>query len=66
MLNVYEKYPNSNYLFGDDLNLSCIDWVNNVVTYPDVGTKDSNHCSIFMDVIDELGMTQHCNKITRV
>ena len=66
MFKVFEKYPNCNYICGGDLNLSCIDWVNNIVIHPESGTKDSNHCMIFMDVVNELGMNQHCNEVTRL
>ena len=49
-----------------DLNLSCIDWqTETLISNPINDTNDTNHCSSFLDTMNELGLSQHCNDITR-
>ena len=63
---VFSKFRNATYILAGDLNLSCIDWqTETLISNPINGTNDTNHCSSFLDTMNELGLSQHCNDITR-
>ena len=48
------------------INLTCIDWQSEtLITDPTNGTNDTNHCSLFLNTMNELGLSQHCREITR-
>ena len=60
------KFRNATYILAVDLNLSCIDWqTETLISNPINNTNDTNHCSSFLDTMDELGLSQHCTDITR-
>ena len=62
---VFSKFRNATYILAGDLNLSCIDWkTETLISNPINGTNDTNHCSSFLDTMNELGLSQHCNDIT--
>ena len=66
MNDVYSRFRNATYIGGGDLNLSNIDWINQeIVTDQKGSTKDSNHCSIFLEIMKDLGLSQHCLEVTR-
>ena len=67
---VFSKRRNATYILAGDITLSCIDWQTETSIYiyisnPLNGTNDTNHCSLFLDSMNELGLSQHCNDITR-
>ena len=63
---LFSKFRNATYILAGDLNLSCIDWqTETLISNPINGTNDTNHCSSFLDTMNELGLSQHCNDITR-
>ena len=63
---VFSKFRNATYILAGDLNLSCIDWqTETLISNPINGTNDTNHSSSFLDTMNELGLSQHCNDITR-
>ena len=62
---VLSTFRNATYILVGDLNLSCIDWqTETLISNPINGTYDTNHCSSFLDTMNELGLSQHCNDIT--
>ena len=67
MNQVFSKYRNATYISGGDMNLSCIDWVKDTVQPMNKGsTNDTHHCSIFLETMQDLGLSQHCLEITRM
>ena len=63
---VFSKFRNATYILAGDLDLSCIDWqTETLISNPINDTNDTNHCSSFLDTMNELGLSQHCNDITR-
>ena len=65
LTSVFSKFKNATYILANDVNLSCIDWqTETLISNPINGANDTNHGSSFLDTMNELGLSQHCNKIT--
>lgn len=63
---VYSKYRNATYIIGGDFNLPSIDWTEDeVVSNSNHSSNDTKTCSIFLDTLNDLGLSQHCKEITR-
>ena len=66
LTSVFSKFKNATYILANDVNLSCIDrQTETLISNPINGANDTNHGSSFLDTKNELGLSQHCNKITR-
>ena len=51
---------------GGDLNVTCVDWVEEAVASSNnYSTNDKHSCSVFLDMLDDLGLSQHCKEVTR-
>ena len=62
LMEVHAKY-NATYV-GGDLNLTCVDWVEEA-TSNNYSTHDKQSCLVFLDMLDDLGVSQHCKEVTR-
>ena len=63
---VYSKYRNATYIAGGDMNLSCVDWINQTIDTSQSGSiNDASHCSTFLEAMNDLGLSQHSLEITR-
>jgi hypothetical protein len=62
---VHQQSKNSTYIIGGNMNLTQIDWVHDGPIGNQPGTADTNLCSMFIDIMDDLGLSQHCQDITR-
>ena len=62
---VHQQYRNATYIIAGDMNLTQIDWIGDGAIGNQPGTNDSNLCNIFIEAMDDLGLSQHCLEITR-
>ena len=75
---IYSKYRSATYIVGGDMNLTSVDWVNHSVNLESGrgeeggvsvnGNRagyDQNHCSAFLELLREFGLTQHVLEVTR-
>jgi hypothetical protein len=63
---VYGKFKNATYILGGDFNLTRIDWTNDAMLSDQPGqTNDANHCSVFLEILNDMGLSQHCLEVTR-
>ena len=62
---VYNSNKNATFIIGGDMNLTQIDWKNGGTLGNQPGTNDTNLCNIFIEAMDDLGLSQHCHSITR-
>ena len=78
MHEIYSKYRNASYIICGDLNLTSVDWEYHTVKTESIegvnrealntgnkGGYDQNHCSAFLELLRELGLTQHVLEVTR-
>ena len=43
-----------------------VDWINDAILLDQPGsTNDTNQCSIFLDILNDMGLSQHCLEVTR-
>ena len=53
------------HIMGGNLNLTCVDWVEEAVaTSNNYSTNDKQSCSVFLDMLDDLRLCQHCKEVT--
>ena len=66
MCQVYSRFKNAYYILGGDINLTCVDWKKEVVEKnPLYSTNDVTDCNIFVNLMNDIGLTQHITHITR-
>ena len=63
---VQSKFKNATYIMGGDMNLTCIDWVTEKVgKNPLYSTVYISDCEKFVELMNDIGLTQHITKVTR-
>ena len=61
----FSQFPNSIFLIQGDFNLSCIDWLEEKVLASNSGVNDVTQCVKFINLLDDLGLSQHSHPVTR-
>ena len=62
---VYSKYRRATYIIGGDFNLPDISWEPVDNTHIPTTRTDSAIHTTFINILDDLGLSQHCLDVTR-